>query len=140
MTKENREAASRIILDLEKAFKKLPDLEHWKNWFVLRWDKSQWWEWKIWKIKDLKSFTSVANNIDDAFIWKFWNDTQISILWKEWRVKDVSNFAIAVKFWDILESIDKTTNEWIILSNSKVKITDRFELNNNHYIDSEQIQ
>jgi hypothetical protein len=28
MTKENREAASRIILDLEKAFKKLPDLEH----------------------------------------------------------------------------------------------------------------
>lgn len=140
MTQENIEATNRIIVDLEQALEKMPDLTPWKDWFILRWDKSQWWNWNIWDKIELQSFTSVSNNKQDIFIWKFWNDTQISIIWKEWRVKDISSLAIAVKFWDKIDIIDKTINEWIILPKSKVEVIDRFKLENINYIDVKQTE
>ena len=123
MSPENIQATNKIISKLEQAVKKMPNLKPWKDWFILRWDKWKWWQWKIWDNIELKSFTSVSNNKNDIFIWKiFNNDTQILIIWKEWKIKDISSLAIAVNFWDKLKWITKTSNEWLILSNSTVKI------------------
>lgn len=141
LTPTNIESIQKIIWKLEWALVKMPNLKPWENWFILRWDKQKYWEWKIWDEIELSAFSSVSNNKKDIFLWeKSKNDTQISIVWKEWRVKDISSLAIAVKFWDILDSIEKTINEWVILPNSRVVITDRFKLDNINYIDVEQIK
>lgn len=141
LTPENIQATQRIILKLEQALEKMPNLKPWEDWFILRWDKWKYWDWKIWDEIDLRSFTSVSNNKEDIFLWgNSRNDTQISIIWREWRVKDISPLAIAVNFWDVLNSIEKTTNEWVILPNSRVIITDRFRLDDVNYIDVKQIK
>jgi len=141
LTQENIQATQRIIWKLEQALEKMPNLKPWEDWFILRWDKSKYWNWKIWDEVELDSFTSVSNNREDIFLWgKSSNDTQVSITWREWRVKDISTLAIAVNFWDKLNSIAKTTNEWVILPNSRVIITDRFKLDSINYIDVKQIK
>jgi len=139
MTPKNIEVANRLISKLEQAINKMPNLTPWDDWFILRGDKSRWWQWNIWDEIELKSFTSVSNNRRDIFLWwKFNNDTQISIIWKEWRVKDISSISIAVNFGDILKQLGKRTNEWVILPNSRVKILDTLEFDNINYIDVEQ--
>ena len=154
MTKENIEATNRIVLDLEQALEKMPNLEPWKDWFILRWDKWDWWKEEVWKEIDLEAFTSVANNKKDAFIWEdFNNNIEISIIWKEWRIKDVSELAIAVNFWVTkeelknitdftwkLKKLPKTTNEWIILPNSKVIVLENFQWKDIYYTKVEQIK
>jgi len=139
MTPENIEVTNRLIIKLEKALEKMPDLIPWDDWFILRWDKWKWWIWNIWDEIELKSFTSVSNNKKDIFLWEnFDNDAMISIIWKQWRVKDISSLAIAVNFWDVLKKIEKTTNEWVVLPKSRVRILDKFEFDNINYIDVEQ--
>lgn len=141
MTHKNIEVANRLIIKLEQALEKMPNLEPWKDWFILRWDKWRWWQWNIWDEIELKSFTSVSNKREDIFLWwNFENDTQISIIWKDWRVKDISALAIAVNFGDILKKVEKTTNEWVILPRSTVEIIDRFQLDDVNYIDVKQIK
>lgn len=136
MTPENIEVTNRLIIKLEKALEKMPDLIPWDDWFILRWDKWKWWSWNIWDEIELKSFTSVSNNKKDIFLWEnFDNDAMISIIWKQWRVKDISSLAIAVNFWDVLKKIEKTTNEWVVLPKSRVRILDKFEFDNINYID-----
>ena len=139
MTPENIKVTNSIISRLETALNKMPDLTPWDDWFILRWDKWKWWKWDIWDEIELKSFTSVSNNKKDIFLWeKFDNDAMVSIIWKQWRVKDISSLAIAVNFWDVLKKVEKTTNEWVILPNSRVKVLDKFKLDNIHYIDVKQ--
>jgi len=127
MTKENIEASRNLALKLERAMEKMPNLEWWKNWFILRWDKWDWWHSKNWKkLKawdeiDLEAFTSVSNNRNDILLWKkYWHDILIEIVWKEWRVKDISSLAMFVNFADKLWAV-KTEVEWIILPNSVIR-------------------
>jgi hypothetical protein len=139
LSPENIQATQRVIWKLEQALEKMPNLKPWEDWFILRWDKWKYWNWKIWDEVELNSFTSVSNNKRDIFLWEWHsNDTQISILWKEWRIKDISSLAIAVNFWDKLKAVWKTTNEWVILPNSRVVITDRFKLDNINYVNAKQ--
>jgi hypothetical protein len=152
LTPHNIEVSKKLSLKLEQALQKMPNLKAWEDWFILRWDKSSYWNWKIWDEVNLSSFTSVSNNKKDIFLWgSFRNDTQVSIIWKEWRVKDISELSIAVKFWvseeelktltdfsGKLKKLPKTNNEWVILPNSRVVITDRFKLEDINYIDAIQ--
>lgn len=154
LTPQNIEAAKKIIWQMEEALGKMPNLKPWENWFILRWDNSKYWNWKIWDTIELDSFTSVSNNRRDIFLWKKYNtDTQISIIWKKWRVKDISILSISVNFWvskkelktlidfsGKLEKLDKTNNEWVILPNSRVIITDKFKLDDLNYINAKQIK
>ncbi len=152
LTPHNIEVSKKLSLKLEQALQKMPNLKAWEDWFILRWDKSSYWNWKIWDEVNLSSFTSVSNNKKDIFLWgSFRNDTQVSIIWKEWRVKDISELSIAVKFWvseeelktltdfsGKLKKLPKTNNEWVILPNSRVVITDRFKLEDINYINAIQ--
>lgn len=125
LTSENILATQKLIQKLETALEKMPNLEPWKDGFVFRWDKAEYWQWAIWSELHLKDFKSVSNNTKDIFLW--WNssnDAKISIIWLEWRVKDISSLAIAVNFGDHpLAKLPKTQNEWILLPNSHVLIT-----------------
>lgn len=125
LTSENILATQKLIQKLETALEKMPNLEPWKDGFIFRWDKAEYWQWAIWSELHLKDFKSVSNNTKDIFLW--WNstnDARISIVWLEWRVKDISSLAIAVNFGDHpLTKLPKTQNEWILLPNSHVIIT-----------------
>ncbi len=152
LTPHNIEVSKRLALKLEQALEKMPNLKSWEDWFILRWDKWKYWDWKIWDEIELTAFSSVSNNKKDIFLWeKHDTNTQVSIIWKEWRVKDISKLSIAVNFWVSKEELEiltnfsgklkklpKTNNEWVILPNSIVKILDRFKLDNINYIDVEQ--
>ena len=127
MTKENIEVSRRLASKLEKAMEKMPNLEWGKDWFILRWDKWEWWfskNWKelqVWDEINLDSFTSVSNNRNDILLWKkYWHDILVEIVWKEWKVKDISQLAMFVNFADKLWAV-KTEVEWIILPNSIIK-------------------
>ena len=136
LTETNINAINNIITKLESWLNKMPDLKPWKEWFILRWDKWEGWKKEVWEEIDLEAFTSVANNKRDAFIWdEFDTNIEISIIWKQWRIKDVSSLSIAVNYWVTkvekeiltdfsgkLKKLPKTTNEWIVLPNSKVKV------------------
>jgi hypothetical protein len=122
---------------------KMPELE-WD--FIVRWDSWKWWltpdtnlsdiknleiikmiqEWKVkwyksWDIIDLHGFTSVSNNLDDIFIWKWWEtkDTLIVIRWEKWKIRDISDLAMFTNFAKELWK-PATKFEWVVLSNSKV--------------------
>ena len=101
----------------------MPNLKPWKDWLIFRWDKLKWWQWNIWDEIQLKSFTSVANNKENIFLWELYeNNILINIKWiKPWSVKDISDLALFVHFAEKLNK--KTTiNEWIIIPNSEIKI------------------
>lgn len=152
LTPQNIEATRRIIQQMEHALEKMPNLKPWEDWFILRWDKSKYWNWKIWDEIELDSFTSVSNNRQDIFLWEpFNNDAQVSIIWKEWRIKDISKLSIAVNFWvskeelktltdfsGKLKKLPRTNNEWVILPNSRAVITDKFKLDDINYINAKQ--
>ena len=125
LTSENILSTQKLIQKLKTALERMPNLEPWKDGFVFRWDKAEYWQWAIWSELHLKDFKSVSNNAKDIFLW--WsssNDAKISIVWLEWRVKDISSLAIAVNFGDHpLTKLPKTQNEWILLPNSHVLIT-----------------
>jgi hypothetical protein len=140
MTKQNIEATKRITIDLEKALEKMPDLKPWKDWFILRWDEIKYWKWDIWDSVLLKSLSSVSDNKKDSFIWKNGKDTAIYIIWKKWRIKNISSLAIAVNFWDKLKVIEKTNNEWVILTNSILEITWKKKIKNINKIETIQIK
>lgn len=108
---------------MEQALEKMPDLKPWENWFILRWDKQKRWLWDIWSEIELKSFTSVSNSKRDIFLWEpFDNDIKVLIIWKDGRVKDISSLAMIVNFWDKFKWVTRTSNEWVILPNSSVRI------------------
>ncbi len=150
----NINSINNLIKKLESWLRKMPDLEPWKYWYVLRWDKWKWWKKEVGEEIDLEAFTSVANNKNDAFIWdRFDNDIVISILWKEWKIKDVSSLSIWVNYWVTeleketltnfsgkLKGLWKTTNEWIILPNSKVVVLERVQLEDIYYTKVKQIK
>ncbi len=125
LNSQNIAITQKLIQKLEIALEKMPNLEPWKDGFIFRWDKADYWKWPIWSELHLKDFKSVSNNTKDIFLW--WNstnDARISIVWLEWRVKDISSLAIAVNFGDHpLAKLPKTQNEWILLPNSHVMIT-----------------
>jgi len=147
LSEANIIAINNIIAKLESWLTKMPDLKHWKEWFILRWDKWEWRKKEIWEEIELDAFTSVANNKRDAFIWdEFDNNIEISIIWKDWRIKDVSELSIAVNYWiskeelvtlndftGKLKKLWKTTNEWIILPNSKVVVLERVQWKDIYY-------
>jgi len=89
---------------------------------VYRWDGWEGWLKEIWEDVELNWFTSVANNTDDIIL-QWGNNIRITIEWQEGRVKDVSSLALFVNFAD---KINKpfTKNEWVILSNSIMRIVD----------------
>jgi hypothetical protein len=118
MTIENIKATKNLISQLEHVLEKMPDME-WK--LVYRWDDWVWWIWKKWEEIELKSFTSVANGKNDTFLSKEKNILVI-VEWIKWRVKDITSLALIPQFWGKFPNIPKTTNEWIILPNSVVKI------------------
>ena len=123
MTEENIKATKNVILKLDLALKKMPNLKPWKDWLIFRWDKLKWWQWNIWDEIQLKSFTSVENNKENIFLWELYeNNILINIKWiKPWSVKDISDLALFVHFAEKLNK--KTTiNEWIIIPNSEIKI------------------
>lgn len=123
LTSQNIEATRRVIQQMEQALEKMPDLKPWENWFILRWDKQKRWLWDIWSEIELKSFTSVSNSKRDIFLWEpFGNDTKVLIIWKDGRVKDISSLAMIVNFWDKFKWVTRTSNEWVILPNSSVRI------------------
>jgi hypothetical protein len=121
----------------------MPELE-WE--FIVRWDTWKWWitsnetienmsnieitkliqEWKIiwripWEEILLRWFTSVSNNLDDIFIWK-WSiqDTLVIITWERWRIRDISDLAMFTNFAEQLWK-PPTKFEWIILSDSRAR-------------------
>ena len=42
---------------------------------------------------------------------------------KKWKVKDITKLSIIPNFWEYFKYIKNTTNEWVILPNSEVIIT-----------------
>ncbi|MGE4444509.1 MAG: hypothetical protein AB7E37_05970 [Candidatus Altimarinota bacterium] len=139
LTPENIQATQRVIGKLEQALEKMPNLKPGEDGFILRGDKGKYWNGKVGDEVELNSFTSVSNNKRDIFLGEgHSNDTQISILGKEGRIKDISSLAIAVNFGDKLKAVGKTTNEGVILPNSRVVITDRFKLDNINYVNAKQ--
>jgi len=122
----------KLIKDIDIALNKMPDLKPWEWWFILRWDKVEFWKnkkWDIlekWDINELKIFSFCANNVKDTFIWKNWKDTAVYIIWKEWRIKDITKFSLWVNFWwRVIDKVDRTYNEWIILRNSDLYIDNK---------------
>lgn len=152
LSPDNIKAINNLIEKLESWLEKMPDLEPWEYWYILRWDKWAGWKKEVGEEIDLESFTSVANNKKDAFIWdEFDNDIVISIIWKQWRIKDISSLSIAVNYWVTkleketltdftgkLQKLPKTTNEWVILPNSKVVVLERAQLEDIYYTRVEQ--
>ena len=119
LTPNNIKASKSLIQKLEIAIKKMPDM----NWtLVYRWDNWDWWINSNNKSVELKAFTSVSNNIDDTFISKEKN-MLIIIEGKKWKVKDITKLSIIPNFWEYFKYIKNTTNEWVILPNSEVIIT-----------------
>ena len=116
MTPENIEVSNQLVSQLTNALEKMPDME-WD--LVFRWDDWIWWIWNVWDEITLDSFTSVANNTDDIFNWDRIN-TIITVEWKKGRVKDITSLALIPNFWDKFPRVPNTTNEWVILPNSKV--------------------
>jgi len=147
LSEANIIAINNIIDTLESWLSKMPDIKLWKEWFILRWDKWEGRKKNVWEEIELDAFTSVANNKRDAFIWdEFDNNIEISIIWKEWRIKDVSELSIAVNYWvsnkelvtltdftGKLKNLWKTTNEWIVLPNSKVIVLERVQWKDMYY-------
>lgn len=118
LTSQNIEATQRLVSRLEQALEKMPNM----NWeLVYRWDNWKWWKWNIWDEIDLKAFTSVANATEDTFLWNQ-KDILVIIQWKDWRVKDITKLALIPNFWEHFPKIPKTSNEWVVLPNSKVII------------------
>jgi len=128
MTPEQVQIATRFTQRLEEAFEKMPNMrntvewweESWKLVIVYRGDA--WWGWiqSVWEVIELKAFTSVANNTDDALIFPGSN-IFITIEWLQWKVKDITSLALVPNYWKNI-NINPTTNEWVILPNTKVEI------------------
>lgn len=81
----------------------------------------------IWETITLWWYSSVSNRIDDTFIWEWYSDNfLVQITWLEWRIKDITSLWIAPQFGDRIVAIwEKTWNEWVMLMNSRVRITNR---------------
>ena len=126
MTPENIEASNQLVSKLTIALEKMPDME-WD--LVFRWDDWIWWRWNVGDEISLDSFTSVANNTDDIFNWDKIN-TIITVEWKKGRVKDITSLALIPNFWDKFPQIPNTSNEWVILPNSKVVVKEIKEVEN----------
>jgi hypothetical protein len=118
LTPHNIEVSKKLAWKLEQALEKMPNME-WE--LVYRWDDWEWWKWNVWDKIDLKAFTSVSDNKKDTFISEEKNILVI-IGWKEWRVKNITQLALIPNFWEYFPRIPKTTNEWVVLPNSKVII------------------
>jgi len=144
------EWVERLVNDIDTALNKMPNLEPWDWWFILRWDKIEFWRdkntWEVlevWDINHLKIFSFCANDIKDTFIWKNWKDTAVYVIWKEWRIKDITSLSLWVNFWwrvireDILP---RTYNEWIILRNSDLYIDSKENIWNTYRFNTTQIK
>jgi hypothetical protein len=118
LSETNINAINNIIDNLESWLDKMPNME-WR--LIYRWDNWVGWKKEKWEKIELKSFTSVANNVGDTFLSE---DKNILIIvdWKKWKVKDVTSLALIPNFWDYFPQVPNTTNEWIILPNSVVKV------------------
>ncbi len=121
LSPDNIKAINNLIIKLESWLSKMPDIE-WT--FIYRWDSWNWWLKDIWDDIELKAFTSVADNVWDTFLSSEKNILVIAD-WKKWRVKDVTQLAIIPNFWDRFPQIPNTTNEWVILPNSTVRVINK---------------
>ena len=137
LSKKEINWVEKLVKDIDIALNKMPDLKPWKDWFIFRWDKLEFWrneEWKILEIgesNELRIFSFCANNIDDSFIWKFDKDIAVYIHWKKWKIKNISKLSMWVNFWwRVIKQIDRTNNEWIILRNSKLHIYNKKTVKN----------
>lgn len=127
---------TKLINNLNQALEKMPNME-WE--LVFRWDDWIGWKWKIWEIIELKAYTSIANNENDILVWK--NTNMIIIVeWIKGKVKDITSLALVPNYWDKIPSVKNTSNEWLILPNSSVEITETFQWKNKYYIKVKQIK
>jgi hypothetical protein len=119
LPKSQKEALGRIVKAFDDWLDKNPNVE-WN--LVLIWDSWNWWRVPKWSEIDLYWYTSWARKKENILTWERHpnRDLLIEVKIIEWRAKDISELAYYTNF----AKAGKTTEEAVILRNSKVIIKD----------------